>query len=259
VSPADTARARLEALRPVYDAVRDLQGRRDELQSVAQARAACEALLAGESAARDELRRRKEELQDAVRRATDPRREEGPAPWEFNAAAHTPWQPPPRRVAPPRPPRPPIGQWVRDQLRVLVNAHQFAWKLDPGLLGRINRIADSTDRPLGEALALLPWEAFAAPGFGGESAHRTRLAEWREALEQYLAALEADVEFLEQQTEGWAGIARLWRERDRGPDEQDRWKTYLDERRRGLRDEADALRRDCAELEGRLRAAGGGP
>src|SRR5581483_4380275 len=65
----------------------------------------------------------------------------------------------------------------RDQLIKFVNRWKYSWRLDSTVLGKINRIASDSDRPLGEALILLDWSVFA---------DRTRT---QESLEMHLLRL----------------------------------------------------------------------
>jgi hypothetical protein len=160
--------------------------------------------------------------------------------------------PPPDRAA-----RLAAARRARRSLRTTVNRFRYVWKLAPALLGRINAIADDADRPLGEALALLPWEAFLAAPSEPDAAHAARLGEWAEALEEYRDRLSGEVEALEAQSQGWAGIWQLWRQREGAG--AARWETFLAERRRALREEAERLRHAADALEARLRGAGGSP
>jgi hypothetical protein len=249
---------RLSGLRLDYDAVHALRGRREELSTVEQARAAYESVVADETRVLDALRRRKESLEREWGRRIRAPAEPGPEPWLV------PWQPtgvpsPSPRPAPlPRPPRPDAGQRLRRRLTLLINQHRYVWPLTPAVLGQVNQIAEDNDRPLGEALALLPWEAFAGQAGESEEAYLERLAEWGKALAAYRHRLEADVEVQQARLGGWLGIWQLWRAQE-GPEGQQRWEAFLAGKRRSLEEEAEGLRGEIAGLEARLAGRGGDP
>jgi hypothetical protein len=253
VNPAPDVAARLGELRPVYDSVRELLVRRTELRTVEQAEAAFKGLVDAEADALAGLTRRREELEASLRR-----RDLDPVPHEMIAP------PPPllsqeRRPDAPRADRPPPAEPVRpagsrQRLKRLVNRWAFRWELDDGLVARINAIVDDADRPAGEALALLPWAAFASPTSDQEAAstHLARLLEWADALGEYRGRLAGEVRMLEVRYRGLLGIWELWRRRESDPGGRARWLAFAADKRRALAAEAEEVRKAVADLEGRL-------
>jgi hypothetical protein len=254
--PSDDLRRRLAALRPDYDATRTAAARRDELATVEEARAAYEGLLTAESALVADLRRRRDELErewERRSRPADPDDELGPVEPAWDPQAR-PWK---ATSAPPEPPRVEGGgpdPEARYRLGLLVNQFQYAWNLGDALVGRVNQVVADPDRPLGEALALLPWTAFEEPADDDEAGHLARLTGWGEALAEYRRRLDADNDMLETRYRGWLGIWELWRGRE--GDGGKAWDTFLAQKKRALGEEAGRLREAVAGLEARLGAAG---
>src|SRR5262249_12249516 len=155
-----------------------------------QAKAAHDGLLAAESAAVAGLRGRREELeQELAQLEQEPEEDEEVAPAaQARGSSRPPRRPPAER--PPEPPPRPVGSEARERFGDLVNQFRYFWQLDEDLMGQVNRIVADEDRPLGEALALLPWRTFEDPGRDGPEEHLTRLAEWAAALEEYRGKLE---------------------------------------------------------------------
>jgi hypothetical protein len=256
--PSEEARRRLDALRPDYDAVRALCGRRDELQTVEQARAAYEGLLSAESALVAGLKRRRDDLErEGERRSREAEIEEdlGPVETAWDPQAR-PWRAPPVPPEPPRAPARGTDGEARFQLGLLVNQFQYVWRLDEALVGRVNQLVADPNRPLGEALALLPWAVFEGPGHADGAEHLARLDEWGEALADCRGRLEAENDMLETRFRGWLGIWELWRGRE--GDGREAWDTFIAHKRRALGEEAGRLREAIAGLEARL-GEGGGP
>ncbi|HYT92730.1 MAG TPA: hypothetical protein VEL76_28695 [Gemmataceae bacterium] len=251
--PAEELRQRLSELRRLYDAVQALRGRLDDLRTVEQAQAAYEAVLTVELARVTELQRRLEELRLRWGRLTA--RVEGaeaePLPWSTGTGQL--WS---RRAAPPRQvpteSDSPARAEARERLALLVNRFQFVWRLGAEVLGRVNEIVADEGRPLGEALALLPWEAFADGRREATAQQLTRLTEWEQALAEYRGRIESDVNIRETRFRSWLGVWELWRSRECDPHSGSRWDTFLAERRRALIEEADRLRQEIEDLEKRL-------
>jgi hypothetical protein len=247
--------ARLEQVRRVLESLRELCAHRYELETVAQARSAYESLFARELALLDTLRQRKEALQAQRSRRPSLGGSEVSATaalLELLAASAGPrsaTRPPSPASGPPAAP-PSQDQRLRGRLEVLINRHRFIWRLEPAVVGQVNQIASDSDRPIGEALALLPWEAFGL--LAGETAegHLSRLAEWDEALAEFRARLLEEVEGLRVRFHSWLGIWQLWRERERDDEGRERWAVFVVRKRQTLTDDAERLRREVAELEG---------
>jgi hypothetical protein len=263
VSTDQDIHARLEELRRARGDLEGLRARWEALQTVERARADYEQLTADQAARLDGLRRRKQELEaECYRLSQGPAEEAGeePAPFpepDVPPAAPRPsaWQEPPARPAGPGAAGP-----GRQLLKRLVNRWQHAWGLAAALVGQVNRIADDADRPLGEALLLLPWGACEGRVAGETAqARQARLTEWRDALREYHVRLAAEIDIFETRFRGWLGIWELWLRRHEGAEGQARWATFLDQKRRATAQEIAGLEGEVAALEARLRQARGRP
>ena len=128
--------------------------------------------------------------------------------------------------------------------------------MEPGVQAQINQIADSPDRPLGEALSLLPWTVFENPAHRGESSedHLARLTQWGEALREYSERLQGEIETLELQYHRWLGIWEQWCacgwNTTEGPDavQRERWDDFLEAGRQDLRRKMAEVQREIARL-----------
>jgi hypothetical protein len=143
-------------------------------------------------------------------------------------------------------------------LKKLVNRWQHAWGLAAALVGQVNRIADDADRPLGQALLLLPWGAYEArvPGETAE-AQRARLTEWRDALCEYHGRLAAEIDICETRFHRYLGIWELWLQRHQGAEGQARWAAFLAGKRRANAGEIARLENEVAALAAQLWRAEG--
>jgi hypothetical protein len=250
VNPTPNIEAQLEELRPIYDAVQALLARRCELRTVEQAQAAFDSLLVTESEALATLIRRREAVRSELLRQTiRPTSHEALAPPPPVARAA-----PKPRVATPVNPTPfavkaPAG--AKQRFKRMVNRWSFVWGLDEGLLARINAIVDNDEHLAGEALALLPWEVFVTPTSKqeGGTAHAARILEWADALVEYRARLEGEVQRLEVRYRGLLGIWELWRRRESDLEGNARWQAFVEDKRQALVEEADGVQRMIAELE----------
>ncbi|MCP4589480.1 MAG: hypothetical protein GY842_01920 [bacterium] len=157
---------------------------------------------------------------------------------------------------------------MRRQLKKLVNRWAGPWGLEASVLGRINRIADDADRPLGEALVLLDWSVFedGTRARESEEAHLKRLVEWGEALTEFRDHLAGEIDILETRFRHWLSIWERWRSRRQSPEHERQWDTFIAETRRTKRDEMDRaqgeiarLKSEVAELQRRLRGEEGSP
>jgi hypothetical protein len=205
---------------------------------------------------RDSLLRERDEASQRV----EQRRRPFPLPPVFSSrsqALQTPRERSPQ-VLSPLPPLPPSGR-VRERLFELVNRFKDEWKLD-AVLSQINQVLVE-DRPTGEVLVLLPWEAFARPLAGIEAAerHRTRLEAWRQALEEYQWLLQDEVELLELRLRGWIGVHQLWQSRSDGSAGNDAWNEYLRQAHRDFDEECARLCTEIDRLQAELTALEGGP
>jgi hypothetical protein len=117
---------------------------------------------------------------------------------------------------------------------------------------RINQIVEDGERPLGEAIVLLPPKAF--DPLRGEPAddYAARLAAWMEALEECRRRLENDARRDEVNLRPWLGVRDLWLERETDAG-RDAWADYLKRCRDEISAEIDKLQADADRLEGLLR------
>jgi hypothetical protein len=241
-------------LRAVYDAVHELEARCAGLRAIDQARDEYAALVADDQRAADQARADllRLEAEEAAANAKPVADRDEWAAIPHQQRPDTPANAGPAPAPPPPPPPPPDRKAFRKQ----VNRFRSVWGLDAALLGRVNRIADGVDRPLGEALALLPWVAF-EPG-PGETAdeHAARLRTWAAALAEYREFLEDEARALDGRTAGWRGIWEAW-EAKATPDGQGKWTALVDGKRDALRAEAEGFRSKAAAVRERLRGRGG--
>lgn len=261
MNPTAEIETQLADLRSIYDGIQVLLARRADLQTVEQARTVFEQLVVAETNALDGLLRRREALEVELRRRAQVAEPVAPfdPPAPIRPAVHAALRP----AVPVRPPRPqetPPGK-ARRQLKILVNRFAYAWRLDDALRGRINGIVDDRERPLGEALALLPWSVFAEPTSSQEvrTAHQERLLAWASALGEYQTRLAAEVEMLLVRYRGWLGIWELWRQNTNMPDGGARWLAFVADKKRALEGDAQQARQAIADLERQLAREAGRP
>ncbi len=157
---------------------------------------------------------------------------------------------------------------MRRQLKKLANRWAEPWGLEASVLGRINRIADDADRPLGEALVLLDWSVFEdrTQARESEEAHLRRLVEWGEALAEFRDHLAGEIDILETRFRHWLSIWERWRSRLWSPEQESQWETFIAETRLTKRDEIGRaqseitqLTREVGELQQRVREREGSP
>jgi len=250
--------ARLEKIRPVYSEIQQMRARCDDLQTVETARADYESLIAIESSELDGLKKRKVELETKLRRQEMIKSSYGSGfkPWETEFRSRGPIPPP--LPPPPPPPNEEAILATRRRFQKFFNRYAHSLHLSTAVLGKINRIAEDIDRPLGEALALLEWHVFQVhTRRESNDNYLVRLAEWGEALAEYHGWLAGEIDTLETRFRRWMNIWELWQERDPGNEGQARWETFVEETRRALREEIGRLKEEIADLETRLRETGG--
>jgi hypothetical protein len=215
------------------DVVRELLAQRDVWLQARQARAAQDELLADLAARKLRLEQRLAPLQTRGQPQAQAPVVRPPAGWS-----------PPVPVAPraePPPHRPALAQ-DRAALSRLANRFQHALAVDAAVLARINQIVEDGDRPLGEAVALLPDQGFAPLLRESPEDHADRLAAWAEALRECQRRLENEIRRDEASLRPWLGVRDLWLGRERDEDGRAAWQEYL----AGCRDEAAA---EVARLE----------
>jgi hypothetical protein len=244
----DVARSLAEA-RPVYDELARLQARVAALRTVEDARLAYDALLHDDTRAIADVRRDRDTLALEQRRrrltiapvAPPPPRPK-PRPLAATPGDTAPTEPPPRLQTP-----------DRRKLKKLVSRWQFAWALDPGIIAQVNSIADDTDRPLGEALALLEWRLYETP-IPGESTdgHAARVREWREILAAYAEHLRADIDTTETQYRSLLAIWERWSNARASDDGRAEWNRFIDATRAQKRSELATLTAEVTTLREEL-------
>jgi hypothetical protein len=246
-------------VRPVYDKVRILRAQWTELQSIPQAQAAYETALAAERDELAALQQRRDDLEDAQRRLEPSRYVPPVSPQPGPAGPRRPeWGPLREQVFVPA--ELPWGQSqpvvARIRLKKLINRWRFVWGLDPGVQAQINQIADSPDRPVGEALSLLPWSVFDNSAHPGESSedHLQRLIQWGEALREYGDRLQEEIERLKLHYHRWLGIWEQWREcgwnttEGATPAQRERWDAFLEAGRQDLHRKLGQVQREITRL-----------
>ncbi len=256
---------RLGELRPLYDEIQQMRERRQELESVEQARDAYESLLAEEEVLLSRLRGRKAEIEQEKSRglltASQPRWDQflPPEPRRTEVPPARPSASPVpvgAALAPSPPEVRPKSSRVRRNVKKMVARWSHAWNLAANVRARINRVADDVERPLGEALALLDWSVFKdrTRSHEREDTYLKRLAEWGEALAEYRDLLAGEIDIQETRFRRWLGIWELWQGRDRSAADQDRWTSFVAETRRAKREEAAALEGEIAQIEQELQS-----
>lgn len=250
MTTTDDLQSQIERVRLAYAEIAGLRERLAALQTVEQARAEYELLLADVASELDALKQRRDEL--------DLKRRKGALPQHSGEEIvvpppHPPW----RRRQPwnPAAPEPRVtaargqgaNQEARGRLKKLVNRMAYAWRLKGDVQGQINRIADDADRPLGEALALLDLSVFerSAP-HEREQEHLARLEEWGAALLEYRERLAGDIDIQETRYRGWLNIWSKWRARASGPEGQARWESFIADTRRDKQAEIEETRAQLA-------------
>jgi hypothetical protein len=258
VNTSEAVQALLQEIQPVYQGIQELRACWDALQTVEQARGEYQALFAEEDGTLAALRGEKDRLESQKRQLLVlPRWDEEPVMGRL----YIPGPPDdgrPRTGAGPgtRPPAPAPPPAARSRLKKLVNRWAPAWRLDPDKQGRINRIIDEADSPLGEALALLDWEVYQDSSRTGANPeeHLERLREWRAPLVAYREQLQGDVAALRTRYGPELGLWELWRARDQSPEGGLNWDAFIAATRRAKQDEITRLRDETSRLADELAA-----
>jgi hypothetical protein len=250
----------LEQIRLIWDEIHHLRQRSEILQSVEQACREYQQAIASEEHQITALKQEKNHLLEEKLRLIQ-------AQEEFDDS----FTPPPNGQINPRinpHPTPSLASdfqpnqepamAARNRLKKLANRWARHWELDNVVLGLVNRIADDSERPMGEALILLNWNVFAqsTPTERTEEAHLIRLVEWEEALLDYQQHLSGEIDTIETRLRGWLAIWEQWRVRDQSPENYQRWETLLTQTKQAklkeiavLTGELDQLKQEIDELD----------
>ena len=262
MATVDEIRALLAEMLVIYNEVREKHGYWEELQEVDLARAEYERLIAEEVGKLAGLQQRKQYLVEEKRKlVVVPDRDNfEPTRRVFPIHRPTRWDAPPTKTSEPhRAGTSTLDKSAeRHQLIKLVNRWKYSWQLDSTVLGKINRIANDADSPLGEALILLDWSVFADRTLTQESPemHLERLSKWRTPLIDYRGWLERDIDRLEVRFRGLLKVWELWRARTENEQANKLWMSFIADTRRVKRDEIAALEAEITQLTdeiGRLR------
>lgn len=245
----------LADIHPIYLTIQITRAEWDDLQSVEQALADHDSLIAVEQAQLDAL---KEQRSNLLREKQRLERQQRRQPSSFGSGSpfgstlqrtrigareDDKSEPPPAAAQAPA-----DSSALRQRLKKMVGQLRHLWQLDGEIVGRINRIADDASRPLGEALALLDWRLYENEIFPGEetAAHLKRLELWQPELAHYLRFLEGEVSARRNRDRNVIPIWEQWRRRERDPHE---WESFIADKRQALREEQEALRREIAGLQ----------
>ncbi|MGB8509871.1 MAG: hypothetical protein WCD76_15930 [Pyrinomonadaceae bacterium] len=245
----------LETARPLYDEARRLYEELQTLQTVEQAHAEFKNLLGGEerrlAGLRQQLDALESEKQSLARRLEDTGGEDE---WEDDAgvtvagrgahggAEHTP-------AAAANPIR--VMQ-ARRRFQMLVNRFGYFLGVSDAARAQINQITEDPQRPLGEALVLLDWDAFAGrigpSNMESDDKYRERLMEWGEALKEYISKAEGDVRAVHVRYGQF--VMRLW-EAWRAADAGDpaRWEQLIEGTRHAYAHQATKYEEHIVALE----------
>jgi predicted nuclease with TOPRIM domain len=156
---------------------------------------------------------------------------------------------PARNTAPIHPGNQLLLQSGRTQLKKLVARWGTVWKLTQDTHGQINRIADDLNRPLGEALALLEWTAFAEPIGTSETdeAHLERVEVWGTALVEFRERLRGEIDMLKTRYRLVMPILDAWITRDTESGRLS-WENQIAETNAAKEKEVERLRLEIARL-----------
>lgn len=260
---ADEIQILLTELRTIYNNVKEKQDYWEKLQMIDLAFAEYEKLTklsVEEEGKLQELRRRKQSLEEERRKLQRvPDQDNFVIPQLARPARHMP----PRHAAPvkksesQRDTGSELDQAAeRDQLIKFVNRWRYSWRLDSTVLGKINRIASDSDRPLGEALILLDWSVFADRTRTQESPelHLSRLKKWRSSLVDYQRWLLGDIDRrqTEAESQGQLKIWERWRGRTEGEQARELWMALIADSRRSKQETIRELEKEIDQLSSEI-------
>jgi hypothetical protein len=144
---------------------------------------------------------------------------------------------------------------ARKRFQRLVNQYKYLLQVSDTVCARINQIVEDPQRPLGEALVLLGWNAFIGrmgpPGAESDDKYRERLNEWQASLREYVEKAAGDVRATEMMY--GAKVMRLWRAwRAVESGDGAQWEQLIENTRRALKHQAAEFEKQLATLEAEL-------
>jgi hypothetical protein len=256
-----------EAVRPLYEEAKRLYEELQSLKKVEHARAAFKELLGVDERRLEGLRRRlnameleKQSLASRLERDGHEEEEDADEAGRFVIKDVAPGNEVGRGAEPPPvspPPNPIRPTQARRRFQMLVNRFGYLMGVSDAARAQINQIAEDPQRPLGEALVLLDWNAFEGrvgpPGREGDDSYRERLMEWAEALREYAQKAKGDVREVHvrygpQVIRQW----EAWEASERG--DPARWDRLVEETRRAYANESRRLEKNFEALEAEVAA-----
>lgn len=254
--------AMLESVQPFYAAARRLHDELQALQTVDQAYAAYNTLLGGEERHMETLRQRVASLErekqllieqlelsslgyeeaygeaDEIVSRRDERHIEESRKEEQGVKEES--------INPIRLTR------ARERFQRLVNRFSYFLGVNDTVRAQINQIVGNPERPLGEALLLLDWDAFRnridPPGSESDERYCERLKDWRESLREYIEKAEGDVRAIEVRYGGpRMRIWKAWRDVDSG--DPSKWEQLIKDTRTAFAHQGAEFEKQIAALE----------
>ena len=250
MSTSEAVKTRLDEIHAVYLEIEKLKQRLTDLQTVEQARAEYEKLVATEESKLTNLEQQKRKLEDDLRSLTVRKQ-----PLGRPRSVPKPTNLPPPKIPSSHeksdePTKKKPGTEAREKLKRLLNRY-YRFQLDASVLGQINRIAEDVERPLGEALALLDWSIF--EDYASDASHLEQLNQWGDELQEYRQYLSGEVDMLELRFRDYlGGIWERWRTRDQSPENLLAWQTFITETQLAKQAEAAKLEEDIRQIKEKI-------
>ena len=235
----------MDALRDEYGEIERLRARIAELGTVPAAIRARDVALDADDRALKSARARRDALLTEIRRRSNPQPEASPIAVSVLRRGTQPAPAGEHRPPPPLSRR--RDDATRDRLRRLVNRWRYSWALSDATVAEFNGVIVAPERPLGEALMVLPLSAMET---ALATAGSDQLAEWTAALKSYRRDVEAEVAALETRFMPVLPLWEVWNERDRT-----RWEELLAQLRAEAVSQTRRLQAEIVKLEERLARA----
>lgn len=143
---------------------------------------------------------------------------------------------------------------LRENFKKQINRF-YRLKVDANLLGQINRIADDSQRLLGEALALLDWSIFEdyALKTNNDTSKLKTFQEWGKELQEYSNQLSYDFKAQQERFRPYLKIWELWNNRKDSPENNNTaWDSLITETRRTKQATIAELESSIGALESKI-------
>lgn len=142
---------------------------------------------------------------------------------------------------------------LREHFKKQINRF-YRLKVDANLLGQINRIADDSQRLLGEALALLDWSIFEdyALKINNDISKLETFQEWGKELQEYNNQLSYDVKAQQERFRPYLKIWELWNCKDLSENNSTAWDSLIAETRITKQATIAELQSAISDLESKI-------